>query len=60
MNSELQKAIFNHMIGNKDSQLVNNTVKKFSQYIYTPDGEHCFGGEIVANFITELNKLLKA
>jgi hypothetical protein len=59
MNTELQKAIFNHMVGNKDSQLVNNTVEKFRQYIYTPDGNYCFGGEVIAYFITELNKLLK-
>lgn len=58
MNTELQKEIFNHMVGNKDYQLVNNTVDKFRQYIYTPEGNYCFGGERVANFIKEVNKLL--
>lgn len=60
MNIELQKAIFSHMIGNNDFQLVNNTVDKFRQYIYTSDGrDYCFGGEMVLNFIKEVNKLLK-
>lgn len=58
MNTELQKAIFNYMVGSKDFQLVNNTMGKFNQYIYTPDGDYCFGGEQVANFIKGIDKLL--
>jgi hypothetical protein len=59
MNTELQKAIFDHMIGNKEFQLVNNTLEKFRQYIFTPEGEFCIGGKQVANFIEGLDKLLR-
>jgi len=60
MNTQLQKAIFDYMIGSKDFQLVNKTMNKFRMYIYTPKGEYCIGGEQVANFIKGLDKLLKA
>jgi hypothetical protein len=59
MNTQLKKEIFNQMNGNTDFQLVNNTVDKFRQYIYTPDGKYCIGGESVYNFIKELSYLLK-
>ena len=59
MNTELQKEIFDHMAGNKDFQLVNNTVEKFRQYIYTPEGNFCYGGEKVHDFICAIDKLLR-
>jgi len=59
MNTELKEAIIKHMIGNKDFQLVNNTFKKFRQYIYNPDGSYCFGGQAVYNFITAFDSLLR-
>jgi hypothetical protein len=59
MNTELQKAIFNYMVGNKEFQLINKTTGKFRQYIYTPEGEFCIGGKQVANFIEGIDKLLR-
>lgn len=60
MNIELTKAIVNHMLENiKDFQLTNNTIEKFRQYIYTPEGSYCYGGEQVSEFITQFNKLCK-
>lgn len=56
---ELKKAIFDYMCGNADFQIVNNTVKKFRQYIYTPEGEFCIGGKKVHDFIVEVDKLLR-
>jgi hypothetical protein len=60
MNTELQKAIFNHMVGNKDFQLINNTVDKFKQYIYTLGGHYCLGGKEVADFIKDVDILLNS
>lgn len=60
MNTELQKAIFDYMCGNKDFQSVNAAMKEFRQYIYTPNGAYCFGGEQVAKFITEIDKVLNS
>lgn len=52
MNKELKIAIVNFMFENdKVFQLTNTTTKQFRQYIYTPDGEYCFGGENVSEFI---------
>jgi hypothetical protein len=59
MNKELKKAVFEFMNDNNDFQLVNSTIGKFRQYIYTEEGNYCFGGEQVVNFIIELNELLK-
>ena len=58
MNLQLKKAIFNFMIDNsKVFNLVNHTKEHFRQYIYTPDGNYCFGGEEVSNFISSIDKL---
>ena len=56
---ELKKAIFDYISGNAYYQIVNNTVKKFRQYIYTPEGEFCIGGKKVHDFIVEVDKLLR-
>lgn len=60
MNTELKKVIVNFMLDNeKEFQLVNATIDKFRQYIYTPEGEYCIGGKEVSDFIVTFNKLLK-
>jgi len=60
MNKELKRAIVNYMFDNANEfQLVNSTVKNFSQYIYTPDGNFCFGGEEVSDFISSVYNLIK-
>lgn len=60
MNTELQKAIFDFMCGNKDFQTVNATMKEFRQYIYKPDGSYCIGGEQVSKFVIEIDKVLNS
>lgn len=58
INPELKKAIFTYMMDNSNEfQLVNKTTEQFRRYIYTEDGEYCFGGEDVANFISKISKL---
>ena len=60
MNQELKKAICQYMFDKAtDFQLVNNTTEHFRQYVYTPDGNYCFGGEIVSDFISQFSKLIK-
>lgn len=52
MHTDLKKAIIDFMFENKNEwQLVNTTKEKFRQYIYTPEGSYCIGGNKVANFI---------
>jgi len=61
MNKELKKAIVDFMFENdKLSQPVNNTAEKFRQYIYTPEGQFCFGGKEVYDFIVLADKLVKS
>lgn len=60
MNNELKKAIANYMFDNiKDFQLVNNTVDNFRAYIYDSDGNYLIGGNLVANFIIQIDNLIK-
>ena len=59
MKTELQKEIFNYMVGNNDFQLVNNASKRFRPYIYDNNGAYCIGGEQVMNFIREIDRLLR-
>lgn len=59
MNLELKKAIFAYMCDNaKYSQLVNQTIEHFRQYIYLPSGEYCIGGETVSEFIDLIYKTI--
>ena len=59
MNAELKKAIVNYMFDNtKEFQLVNSTTNHFRQYIFTPDGNWCFGGKEVSEFISMTDKLV--
>ena len=60
MNTELKKAIVNFMFDNsKGFQLINNTTQEFRSYIYDSRGNYLIGGENVANFIKETEKLIK-
>jgi len=59
MNIELKKAIVNFMLANlNEFQLVNRTAEVFRQYIYTPEGNFCIGGEEVSKFISDFSKIL--
>lgn len=56
MQTELKRLIVNFMLDNQNEfQLTNETIKKFDQYIYTPEGAHCIGGEEVREFIISVN-----
>lgn len=60
MNFELKKAIIEYMIENIEQfQLVNATTQKFRQYIFTPEGDYCIGGQYVSNFISAFESLIK-
>jgi len=60
MNKDLKKAIVNYMFDNDtEFQLINETVKKFRQYIYDETGEYCFGGKEASYFIDCVKKLIK-
>lgn len=60
MNKDLKKAIVTWMFENStEFQLLNATKEKFRQYIYTPDGEYCFGGKVVSEFINQCYTLVK-
>lgn len=56
MQTELKRLIINFMLDNENEfQLTNKTIKEFYQYIYTPEGAHCIGGEEVREFIISVN-----
>ena len=60
MRKDLKQAIIAYMFENdKEFQLVNKTTEKFRQYIYTPEGNYCFGGEEVSNFINAVDDLIQ-
>lgn len=60
MKTELKKAIIAYMFDNANEfQLLNATTNEFRQYIYTPDGNYCIGGERVSEFINEVERLIK-
>lgn len=60
MNTELKKAIIAFMFDNTNEfQLLNATTNEFRQYIYTPDGNYCIGGERVSEFIRVAEKIVK-
>lgn len=60
MNTDLKLAIINFMFENKNNfQLLTHTKEKFRQYIFTPEGNFCFGGEIVSEFINLSDKLIR-
>jgi hypothetical protein len=59
MNKDLKKAIIDFMFENeKVFGLNTHTRNHFKQYVYTPEGEYCFGGEVVSNFISDVEKLI--
>ena len=56
MQTELKRLIINFMLDNENEfQLTNKTIKEFDQYVYTPEGAHCIGGEEVRGFIISVN-----
>ena len=60
MNNDLKKAIVNYMFDNANEfQLNNATTEKFKQYIFTTEGDWCFGGKVVSDFINMTEKLVK-
>ena len=60
MNKELKKAIINWVFTNEKMFQINNTcIANFRQYIYTENGEYCFGGRKVLDFIKNTIKLIK-
>ena len=59
MNKELKKAIVNYMFDNAtEFQLINATQERFRQYIYTEKGDYCYGGQLVVDFVSDVNKLV--
>jgi hypothetical protein len=59
MNKELKKAIIEWLLENEDEwQRVIACHDYFRQYVYTPEGNYCIGGEVVSNFIEKADKLI--
>jgi len=59
MHNDLKKSIVNYMLDNVNQfQLLNLTFKEFKQYIYTPKGDYCIGGEKVSDFIRNVDKYI--
>lgn len=59
INIELKKAIVNFMFDNRTNfQLQNATTEHFRQYIFTPTGDYCIGGDQVSAFISMAIKLI--
>jgi hypothetical protein len=59
MYKELKKAIIEWLLENGNQwQRVNACHDHFRQYVYTPEGQYCIGGEIVSDFISKADKLI--
>ena len=59
MYKELKEAIIKWLFENENKwQRTNECREAFRQYIYTPDGNYCIGGEKVSDFISAADKLL--
>lgn len=59
MYKELKKAIILWLLDHENEwQRVNACHKEFRPYIYNADGNYLIGGEEVANFISQADKLL--
>ena len=60
MHKDLKKAIVNFVFDNStEFQLLNATKERFRQYIFTPEGEYCFGRSEVIEFIRMTENLVK-
>lgn len=56
---ELKKAIIEWFLENENAwQRVYAAHKEFRPYIYNADGNYLIGGEIVSDFISNVDKLL--
>lgn len=59
MNKELKKVIVNWLLDNENEwQRVNKCHEEFRSYIYDDEGNYLIGGEIVSNFISEIDKVI--
>lgn len=59
MHNDLKKAIVIYMLDNAyQFQLITLTSKEFKQYIYTPKGDYCIGGEKVHEFILNVDNYI--
>ena len=59
MHKELKRAIVNWLLDNENTwQRVNECCKEFKPYIYNADGNYLIGGEKVADFIKDIDKIL--
>lgn len=59
MRVELKKAILDWIIENENRwQRINSCKKEFRSYIYNEQGAYLIGGEEVAQFIEDADKLL--
>lgn len=59
MRNELKLAIVEYLLLNENKwQRVNSCVKEFRPYIYNDKGGYLIGGEEVAQFISDADKLL--
>ena len=59
MCKELKAAIFQWLLDNENRwQRVNACTEAFREYIYSQNGNYLIGGKVVAEFITNANKLL--
>ena len=59
MYKELKKAIILWLLDHENEwQRVNACREEFRSYIYNADGNYLIGGEEVANFISQADKLL--
>ena len=59
MHKDLKRAIVAWLLDNENCwQRVNNCREVFRPYIYTVNGDYLIGGEDVANFISNIDKVL--
>lgn len=59
MPKELKKAIFKWLYDNENAwQRVNACHTEFYNYIFDTTGNYLIGGETVANFVSETDKLI--
>lgn len=59
INKELKKCIILWLMNNENVfNRLNACIEHFRLYIYTPEGNYLIGGEDVADYIEELEKLI--
>lgn len=59
MHKELKKLIVEWLLENENRwQRVNSCREEFRNYIYDDNGNHLIGGEVISDFISEVDKLI--